>query len=342
MIMWTRWETLTFFIIALIPTILYEVAGMTWLHIPWTPIALVGTAVAFLISFQSNAAYDRIWEARKIWGGMVNYSRSWTMMVKDMVTNEHAQQNATEKELYEHKKKLVHRHIAWLSAMRHAMRKKKPWEVFLESRTNKEWSDFMHIPERERTLEQDIKPMLSEGEYQYVMQKTNKATALLSLQSKHLANLKEKGYVWEFSFLELENIIVELFNLQGKSERIKNFPYPRQFATLGYDFVFIFIFLLPFGVIPEFSKIGESIVLDHPIIGNYLVWAAIPFTVIVSWVFHTMQRIGTIGENPFEGGANDVPISTIARGIEIDIREMIDEDKENIPEPLESVNHVQM
>ena len=342
MIMWTRWETLTFFIIALIPTILYEVAGMTWLHIPWTPIALVGTAVAFLISFQSNAAYDRIWEARKIWGGMVNYSRSWTMMVKDMVTNEHAQQNATEKELYEHKKKLVHRHIAWLSAMRHAMRKKKPWEVFLESRTNKEWSDFMHIPERERTLEQDIKPMLSEGEYQYVMQKTNKATALLSLQSKHLANLKEKGYVWEFSFLELENIIVELFNLQGKSERIKNFPYPRQFATLGYDFVFIFIFLLPFGVIPEFSKIGESIVLDHPIIGNYLVWAAIPFTVIVSWVFHTMQRIGTIGENPFEGGANDVPISTIARGIEIDIREMIDEDKENIPEPLVSLHHVQM
>lgn len=342
MIMWTRWETLTFFIIALIPTILYEVAGMTWLHIPWTPIALVGTAVAFLISFQSNAAYDRIWEARKIWGGMVNYSRSWTMMVKDMVTNEHAQQNATEKELYEHKKKLVHRHIAWLSAMRHAMRKKKPWEVFLESRTNKEWSDFMHIPERERTLEQDIKPMLSEGEYQYVMQKTNKATALLSLQSKHLANLKEKGYVWEFSFLELENIIVELFNLQGKSERIKNFPYPRQFATLGYDFVFIFIFLLPFGVIPEFSKIGESIVLDHPIIGNYLVWAAIPFTVIVSWVFHTMQRIGTIGENPFEGGANDVPISTIARGIEIDIREMIDEDKENIPEPLESLHHVEM
>ena len=136
--------------------------------------------------------------------------------------------------------------------------------------------------------------------------------------------------------------MVELFNLQGKSERIKNFPYPRQFATLGYDFVYVFILLLPFGVIPEFSKIGESIILDHPLVGNYLVWAAIPFTVIVSWVFHTMQRIGTVGENPFEGGANDVPISTIARGIEIDIRQMIGDDNDSIPKPLPEYNNVQM
>ena len=139
--------------------------------------------------------------------------------------------------------------------------------------------------------------------------------------------------------LELENIIVEMFNLQGKSERIKNFPYPRQFATLGYDFVLIFILLLPFGVIPEFSKIGESIALDHPIIGKYLVWAAIPFTVIVSWVFFTMEMIGDYSENPFEGLYNDVPISSMARGIEIDIRQMIDET--DLPEkivPLEGMN----
>jgi putative membrane protein len=342
MVFWTRWETMVFFIIALIPTVLYELAGLKWLHLPWTPIALIGTAVAFLISFQSNAAYDRIWEARKIWGGIVNSSRSWTMMVKDMITNEHAQQIATEKELYEQKKKLVHRHIAWLSAMRHAMRKVKPWEVFMESKTNKEWSEMYHVPERENKLEDDIKPILSQEEYQYVLQKTNKAAALLSLQSKHLRDLKEKGYVWEFSFLELESILVELFNLQGKSERIKNFPYPRQFATLGYDFVWIFILLLPFAVVPEFSRIGANLSANKSLVGDYFVWASIPFIVIVSWVFHTMQRIGTVGENPFEGSANDVPISTIARGIEIDIREMIDEGKENIPDPLKAVYNVQM
>ena len=63
-----------------------------------------------------------------------------------------------------------------------------------------------------------------------------------------------------------------------------------------------------------------------------------------SWstIFHTMQRIGTVGENPFEGSANDVPISTIARGIEIDLREMLGESQEQIPQPLPTLHHVQM
>jgi putative membrane protein len=143
--------------------------------------------------------------------------------------------------------------------------------------------------------------------------------------------LKQKGLVWEFSILELENNLEELFTLQGKSERIKNFPYPRQYATIGHYFVWIFILLLPFGVIPEFDKIGDKLMDDFPLISQYFIWAAIPFSVIVSWIFHTMERIGRAGENPFEGTANDVPISTISRGIEIDLRQMLDENDEMIP-----------
>lgn len=342
MVLWTRWETLAFFLVALVPTVLYEVIGFQWLQLPWTPIALVGTAVAFLIGFQNNAAYGRIWEARKIWGGIVNYSRSWSMMIKDMVSNEHAQEPASEQELHAEKKILIYRHIAWMTALRHAMRKGKPWEVFGEHKTNKEWLKMMHVPEFESTLEEDLKPLLSEKELQYTLKKTNKSATLLSLQSSHLRALKDRGHIWEFSYLELEGILVEFFNLQGKSERIKNFPYPRQYATLSYDFVRIFVLLLPFGVIPEFSKIGQNLAASFPLIGSYFVWASIPFTIIVAWIFHTMQRIGTVGENPFEGSANDVPISTIARGIEIDLREMMDEDKASIPEPLAVVFNVQM
>ncbi len=54
------------------------------------------------------------------------------------------------------------------------------------------------------------------------------------------------------------------------------------------------------------------------------------------WVFHTMERIGRVSENPFEGTPNDVPITTISRGIEIDLREMIDEDPESIPPAIEA------
>ena len=339
---WTRWETMLFFLIALIPTILFEVFGLTWLQIPWTPIALVGTALAFVIGFQNNAAYGRIWEARKIWGGIVNTSRTWGMKVKAMVTNEYNEHPVSEEILKSEIKTLTYRHIAWMTALRHAMRQRKPWEVFMNHKSNREWENEIHIPERLNTLEDELEPYLSVEEKEYVLTKGNKQTALLNLQSNHLKKLKEKGLIWEFSFLELENVLEELFTLQGKSERIKNFPYPRQYATIGHYFVWVFILLLPFGVIPEFDKIGDKFLVGFPLISQYFIWAAIPFTVIVSWIFHTMERIGRAGENPFEGTANDVPISTISRGIEIDLRQMLDESNDEIPKQYTANMDVQM
>ena len=67
MLLWTRFEILLFLLVTVVPTALFELAGFRWLQLPWTPIALIGTAVAFLIGFQNNAAYGRAWEARKIW-----------------------------------------------------------------------------------------------------------------------------------------------------------------------------------------------------------------------------------------------------------------------------------
>ena len=333
MLRWTRRELRLFVIIAVVVTVLYEIIGLQWLQVPWTALALIGTAVAFLIGFQSNAVYGRLWEARQIWGGIVNDSRMFAIMVLDMVTNEHAKDPATDEELAVYKKTIVMRHIAWLTALRHAMRQLKPWETYRTNKHNSEWVEALHIPELESSLEDDLKSYLSDDEYKEVLGTTNKAAAVLRLQSNHLRRLKERGLIWEFSFLELESSISNLINHQGKSERIKNFPYPRQYATLGYDFVNIFILLLPFGIVPEFSKLGASLSENFPIVGPYFVWLAVPFSTIVSWVFNTMQRIGTVGENPFEGSANDVPISTISRGIEIDLLEMLGTEKDLIPAP---------
>ena len=166
--------------------------------------------------------------------------------------------------------------------------------------------------------------------------------AIVETENSKTFELKEKGVVWEFSFLELENLLQELFSLQGKSERIKNFPYPRQYTTLGYVFVRIFLILLPFGLIPAFEGIGNNVVSNFPIIGDHFLWLAVPFCTIVAWVFHTMERIGHVGENPFEGSANDVPISTISRGIEIDLLETIGMDKADIPDPVPADYDVQM
>jgi putative membrane protein len=326
---WTRFETLLFFVIVTTWVAIYYFLDLSWLRIPWTPLALIGTAVAFVIGFQNNAAYGRIWEARKIWGGIVNTSRTFGMFLQDMITNEHTETPFTEEELQKEIKILTYRHIAWMTALRHAMRMPKPWETNATHKTNQEWDT--RPPELDSTLEKDMKSYISDSDFEYAMSKNNKQTALLYLQSHHIKKLKDKGIIWEFSFLELEAVLQEFFTLQGKSERIKNFPYPRQFATLNHHFMWIFVLLLPFALIPQFAEIGKEFVDNQPIMSDLFVWFSIPFYVIVAWIFHTMERIGRTGENPFEGTANDVPISTIARGIEIDLRQNLGESNEGIP-----------
>ena len=342
MIIWTRRELRFFFISALLVTILFEVVGLRFLQVPWAALALIGTAVAFLIGFQSNAVYGRLWEARKIWGAIVNDSRMLGIMIKDMITNEHAKDPATNAELTEIKKIIVFRHIAWLTSLRHAMRQIKPWETFRSNKKNQQFVNVLHIPELQSSLEDDLRKHLSDEEYNEVLSKNNKAQAVMTLQSNHLRQLKERGLIWEFSFLELEARISALISSQGKSERIKNFPYPRQYATLGYDLVNTFILLLPFGIVPAFANLGKTFADAYPLIAPYFVWLGVPFTAMIAWVFNTMQRIGTVGENPFEGSANDVPISTISRGIEIDLLETIGVDKADIPGPVPADFDVQM
>lgn len=339
MVLWTRFETLLFFIIIALWVGAYYFFDMEWLRVPWTPLALIGTAVAFVIGFQNNAAYGRIWEARKIWGGIVNTSRTFGMFLQDMITNAHSKNKVPEKDLAENIRVLTYRHIAWMTALRHSMRQTKPWETILKQRTNKEWG--VVPPEMETDVKDDLAPYISEEDMAYVMPKNNKQTALLYLQSHHLRALKEKGQIWEFAFLQLEGVLEELFTLQGKSERIKNFPYPRHFATLNHFFMWVFVLLLPLALVPQFAEIGTEIKASYPLMGDLFIWLTIPFYVIVSWIFHTMERIGRTGENPFEGSANDVPISTIARGIEIDLRQNLGESNDSIPAQFPTKHHTQ-
>jgi putative membrane protein len=311
-ILWTRRDILLLLIVTSIPTVLYQLFHWKWLTLPWLPIALLGTAVAFVVGFKNNASYDRLWEARRIWGSITNISRSWGMMVKDFVTNAHAKTPVSEDQLKDIHWTLYQRHFAWLTALRYQLRENKAWEA-INLPHNKEYRNrFFRVEEHDHTLAEAIKPYLSEQEFDLVMSKSNKAAQIIALQSAHLKKLVEQGLMDDFRHMELEKLLVELYNQQGASERIKNFPYPRQFASLNLWFIKIFVALIPFGLIPEFAKMGEV-----------FVWMAIPFSTLSGWIFTTMERIGETSENPFEGSANDVPITGISRNIEIDLIEML-------------------
>ena len=342
-LLWTRTHVLLFISLALVPVFLYDIVGLKWIHVPWLPLSVVGTAVAFIVGFKNNASYDRLWEARKIWGGIVNASRSFTVMVKDFIESDEKmprEPNATHR-------KLVHRHIAWLTALRYQLRTVRPWENKRASEENGHFRgmSIRHL-ESDVPMDQALAGYISEEESREVFGKGNQASQLLGIQSRRLRELREQGRLGVFEHVELERTIAELYALQGKSERIKNFPYPRQFATLNYIFVWLFILLLPYGVMEEFEKIGDHIIDDHSnaddgygimhllwlFFGTHFVWFSIPFSAIVSWVFFALEIAGEHSENPFEGGPNDVPITDLCRSIEIDIRQLIDDD--GIPEKL--------
>ena len=142
-----------------------------------------------------------------------------------------------------------------------------------------------------------------------------------------LKALKQSGAIEDFRHMEMQAMLTDLLTQQGKCERIKNFPFPRQYATINLFSVWLFSILVPFGMVNEFAKLGPK-----------CVWATIPFSVMVRWTFITMEKIGEASENPFQGGANDVPITALTRTIEIDLRQMLDETA--TPPPIEAKHEV--
>jgi len=316
-LVWTRRDIYVLIILATIPTVLFQVFDLKWVAIPWVPVALVGTAAAFIVGFKNTQTYNRLWEARQIWGAIVNTSRTWGMMSIDFVK---ADKHESEQ--------LIYRHCAWLTALRFQLRKPQTWENS-SKKHNIEYRNYYKVPEWEVQLEEALKTYLPEEEHDYIVSKKNRATQLIAMQSKHLKSLRAAGKIEHYEYVEMERRLADLYDHQGKCERIKNFPYPRQFASINLFFVWLLVLMLPFGMLNEFNKLGE-----------HFVWLTIPFTVIVSWVFTSMEKVGEATENPFEGGANDIPMAAISRTIEIDLRDMLDES--NLPEILTSTNNILM
>ncbi len=330
MYQWTKKEIGLFLLIILVEVCIFYFSD-TIISIPFTPVALLGTAVAFVIGFQTSSTYNRVWEARKIWGGIVNHSRTLGSQIMIFIEPDAHRQNVSEQEIYEHKKRLIHRHIAWITALRYAMREPRPWEYVSQEQDNKQFIDQLYIPEYVTQLEDALSIYLSPEDLEYTLSKSNKQTALMYLQTQDFNSLKNDGLLWNFSFLELQNVIEELYIHQGKSERIKNFPYPRQFASMLYYSTWLFLFSLPLGMAGQFFLAGEKLASRFPGIEEWFCWVSIPFCLVVMWLFYIMNKVGRVGENPFEGTPNDVPISTISRGIEIDLRQNLGEAAEVIP-----------
>ncbi|KPM46834.1 bestrophin family protein [Jiulongibacter sediminis] len=314
-------------------TLLYEFELLSF-SIPWLPISVIGTAVAFYVGFKNNQAYDRMWEARKIWGGIVNDSRSWGMLVNSFVSNLFIEKPLSENELHSIKQRLIYRHIAWLYTHRNQLLAPTSWEHISQGGHLARTAEFYQRKFGVGLVDDQIEgadpvKFLSEGEFEKIKLLKNKATQLINSQGDDLSELRKNGLIDDFRHMEMAKVLQNFYTLQGKNERIKKFPLPRQYANMSRYFVGIFIALLPFSMIPELMKVGD-----------WGLWLSIPITALIGWVYVMMEIVGDYSENPFQGMANDIPMLSLCRTIEIDLREMLGET--DLPPSIESKNGVLM
>ncbi|MCA9607792.1 MAG: hypothetical protein KC619_19420 [Myxococcales bacterium] len=297
---------------ALVVFALDHFLGLHFLRLPFLPIATIGTAVAFYMGFKNNSAYDRFWEGRKIWGGIVNASRTWSTAVMSYVDSgkeDDAETLAT-------KRALIYRHLAWVNALRMQLRKTSRFFDKPSPTTKKRLES--HDDHMRNDWDAELAPFLSDDELADVSARANAASQLLLRQGQALAGLVEAGRLDMFRQLELMGVVEQLYTLQGQCERIKNTPLPRQYAEFSRVFVKVFVFLMPFGMLDVFAEDGATFELPNGIL-------MILASGLVGWVFLMMEGIGDSSEDPFERSMNDVPMNALSRTIEIDLREMLGE-----------------
>lgn len=251
------------------------------------------------MGFKNNGAYNRFSEARQLCGGIVNRSRSWTMQV--LAVSGTGSPAAAHPAPNEAQRQLVYRQLAWCQALRlHLRRQPAKWPTA-------------------------VAPLLDAVEARQVQALANPPAQLLLRQAYALH--EAGGLFSELQLTALMQELRELTALQGGCERIKNTPFPRQYAFSSQVFVWLFSALLPLGMLGEFGKLGH---------GHY--WLTVPFSVLVSWMFVTIEHVGHISEDPFENKMNDVPMTALCRNIEIDLRQMLGET--DVPARLEPVDDI--
>ncbi|MCT4622231.1 MAG: hypothetical protein N4A46_01315 [Schleiferiaceae bacterium] len=207
------WENFLFILITCILTyFLNKFVFHNLFDVPGLLPTILGTALSFFIGFNNNQAYDRWWEARKIWGALVNDSRSWARQVFHYVSKS---EELNDDKVQSAKKRMIHNHIAFLYALKENLRNEQ---------------------------DQTYLGYLDSNDVEKIKSESNKANAILGLNNGVLNNIHKLDGIDGFQFLALNEMLVNFSNEMGKSERIKNTVFPTTYSYYTRMFIWVFIF----------------------------------------------------------------------------------------------------
>ncbi len=324
---WTRWEAGYLIVWSLLVTAFLQFSHWHFLTIPAPLLTIIGSALAIILAFKNQQCYARFNEALTFSGQLTTNSSILANKLKSTIGNlDDAQSSPRLKEIF-------YRHFAWLTALRFFLRDRKSWENTFEP-GNARFLAKLPTPESQSTLKEELKKYLAGADLQEVMShRGDKEALILHRQYAAISDLYKEKLISEFIFVVLTGALDDLARLQGGLKRIKNYPYARNYYSIAVILVNIFVAIVPFSLFPYAEELGKSAG-----IGNWTAWLNVPFSVLVGWVFISLEKVGENSSNPFEGGSNDAPISSIARRIEIEMRIMLGEQTDL--KPIEAKDNV--
>jgi putative membrane protein len=251
-------------------------------QIPDMPIsipAFIGTAISVLLSFKLNQSYDRWWEARKVWGSIVNDSRTFILQMQSFIQDGNQTRIRT----------IAYRHIAWLYSLGQTLRGTDPTH--------------------------NLSPYLSEADLAILQRHTNKPLGILQQNSLALAALQQQSQLPLFSLIQLNTTLVNFANQMGMCERIKSTVFPATYRRYLHWIIYLFTIVL-------------SIAL-----GKIDIIFELPLLLAISTGFFLLEKTADSLQDPFSNQPTDTAVTAIARNVEINIRQLLEE--ETVPKPIE-------
>jgi ion channel-forming bestrophin family protein len=205
-----------------------------WVALPHIPLSLFGSAIGIIVAFRNQSAYARWWEARTLWGGVVNNSRSWARQV---ITTMMPVSEAEAGELKVTQRNMVYHQIAYVHALRQQLRGLEPWK--------------------------ELAPLLSEEELSELREEKNVPLAIQRQMGSLLRECKIRGWIDMTQWLAMDSSLDDIIDAQGGTERIKNTPMPKQYDYFPQLFVQIYCILLPLALVTSmgwFTPLGSTLV----------------------------------------------------------------------------------
>jgi ion channel-forming bestrophin family protein len=204
---------------------LYEHRELTFLSsFSVIPVSLLATILSVFLAFRNNNSYARWWEARQLWGELINASRYFKVQIRSIIMPSLEGDGSS---LHDNQLTLLRHHVAYVNLLRMRLRASYRWN--------------------------EVEPYLTADESLQLRQSHNPASELLTVQAQHLQKIAHAGGLTDFRLISMLGTIERFHNVQGACERIKNTPFPREYDGLIRVLIWILVVSLPFYLLGLFA-----------------------------------------------------------------------------------------